>query len=100
MGAQEKEKKDQHGQVRVGIGGRETQEAKWAEVCGLGWRRERGVHVRPRKGLRTAGLPLKWGLGKEGKFREILRPMWNPIGGRTLGDIQGEVSRSSWDPKI
>lgn len=37
---------------------------------GLRWKRERGVHVRPRKRLGTAGLPLKWGLGKEGEFRK------------------------------
>lgn len=56
--------------------------------------------LRPREGLGTVGLPLIWGPWKKDKFRETLRPVWDPVVGRSLGSVQGEVSRSAWHPKI
>lgn len=50
--------------------------------------------LRPWEGLGTVGLPLRWGPRKEGNFRETLRPVWDTVIGRSLGDVQREVSRS------
>lgn len=41
----------------------------------------------------TVWINLRRGSRKRDKFRETLRPVWDPVGGRSLGDIKGKVSR-------
>lgn len=46
------------------------------------------------------GILLRWGSRKRGEFRETLRPVWDPVGGRSLGEVHREGSRRPWGPKV
>lgn len=56
--------------------------------------------LRPRKGLGDNRDISEMAVQEKRIRLETLRPVWDPVHGRSLGDVQGEVSGSPWDPKI
>lgn len=56
--------------------------------------------LRPRKGLGDNRDISEMAVQEKRIRLETLRPVWDPVRGRSLGGVQGEVSGSPWDPKI